>query len=87
MNLLCRNRVTDFAQWRRVFDSHDAAHRTSGLVREWIRRTIEDPNEVFYSFRVTDLQKAKAFLSAPAVPEAQRESGFIEGQFWFVDDA
>jgi hypothetical protein len=86
MHLLCRNKVRDFAQWKRVFDSHDAAHKAAGLMREWLRRSCDDPNEVFYSFAVLDEAKAKAFLSAPAVPDAQRESGFIDGNFWFIAD-
>jgi hypothetical protein len=69
-----------------VFDSHAEAQKASGLLREWIRQSCDDPNEVFYSLAVTDLESAKAFISAPNVPDAQKESGLLDGQFWMVDD-
>jgi hypothetical protein len=84
MHLLCRNKVKDFAQWKRIFESHAEAHKASGLAREWLRQSVGDPNEIFYSFLVTDEAKARAFISAPAVPDAQKESGLVEGQFWFI---
>jgi len=86
MHLLCRNKVSDYARWFRVFDSHAEAHKAAGLQREWVRRNCDDPNEVFYSFRVTDAARARAFISSPSVPDAQKESGLIEGQFWMVED-
>lgn len=73
--LLCRNKVADFDQWKIVFDSHAAAQRESGLHVQRLWRGLDDPNEVFMLFEVTDLDKARAFITSPKVPDAQRQSG------------
>ncbi len=46
---------------------------------------LDDPQEVFVLFDVTDLEKARAFISSPNVPEAQRKSGLLEKpQIYFM---
>ncbi len=40
-------------------------------------RNVDDPNEVVYFFEVTDIEKARGFISSPAVPEAKQQSGVI----------
>ncbi|HUN82139.1 MAG TPA: hypothetical protein VMV81_11600 [Phycisphaerae bacterium] len=83
--LLCRNVVADFSQWKSVFDSHADAQRASGLHVKHVWRNIENGNEVFMLFDVTDLAKARAFLTSPAVPEAQTASGMTEKpDMWFI---
>jgi hypothetical protein len=70
--------VADFSSWKRVFDSHAAAQRESGLRVEKVLRNLEDPNEVFLLFEVSDLEKARGFVSSPEVPGARRESGVLD---------
>jgi hypothetical protein len=48
--MLCRNRVSDFRRWRRVFFSHAPAHRAAGLHLRSLWREIGKPNEVFFLF-------------------------------------
>lgn len=76
--LFCRHKVADFDQWKRVFDAHAEAQREAGLHVEKVLRNVEDPNEVFMFFRVTDIEKARAFVTAPEVPDAQTESGVVD---------
>jgi hypothetical protein len=75
--LLARQRVADFATWKRVFDAHAAAQEAAGLRVVHVVRNLDDPNDVFAWFDVTDLQAARAFVSSPDVPEARRQSGVI----------
>ena len=83
--LLCRNRVQDFARWKALFDSHAAAHRAAGLRLRSLWRGHEQPNDVFFLFEVTDLAKARAFISAPEGAEAGRASGVLEGEYHFIE--
>jgi hypothetical protein len=87
IHMLCRNKVADFAKWKRVFDSHAPAHREAGLKLEYVRRSIEDPNNVFFVFEVSDIEKARAFISAPGASEAAKASGVIDGEYHFVEDS
>jgi len=76
--MLCRNKVADFTQWKRVFDSHAEAQRQSGLHLKHLWRGLDHPNEVFMLFEVTDIDKARSFIASPSVPDAQRQSGVVE---------
>ena len=76
--LMVRLKVRDFQQWKRVFDSHAEAQCQSGLRLDKVVRNLDDPNEVVTWFEVTDLAKARAFVSSPKVPEAKEDSGVVD---------
>ncbi len=61
--MICRNRVTNYVKWREVFDSHAEDHQHSGLSLLNLLRDLEDPNNVFFNFEVTDMERAKSFIS------------------------
>jgi hypothetical protein len=82
--MLCRNQVRDFAKWKQVFDSHAEAHRKAGLRLEHLWQSVEDPNNVFFIFQVSDIEKARAFINAPDAEETGRASGVIDGEYHFV---
>lgn len=82
--MLCRNRVSDFSKWKGVFDSHAQAHRDAGLHLKSIWRGLEEPNNVFFLFEVTDPKKARAFISNPAAAEAGKTSGVLDGEYHFL---
>ena len=83
--MLCRNRVRDFATWKRVFDSHTEAHRAAGLRLLHLWREVGDDGNVFFLFRVEDLDRARAFVTDPAAAEAGREAGVVDGEIWYLD--
>lgn len=85
--MLCRNRVSDFSKWKGVFDSHAQAHRDAGLHLRNTGREVEEPNNVFFLFEVTDTQKARAFISNPAAAEAAKTSGVLDGEYHFLDSS
>lgn len=81
--MLCRNRVRNFARWKRVFDSHADAHRGAGLKLVHLWQDEDIPSQVFFLFEVEDVARARAFLNGPGATESARESGLIEGEFHF----
>jgi hypothetical protein len=84
--LLVRHKVANFTKWKTVFDSHAEAQQQAGLKIEKILTNMDDPNEVFLFFQVTDLEKARRFVSSPEVPEAQRQSGLVDSpDIYFLD--
>jgi hypothetical protein len=85
--MLCRNRVADFGKWKAIFDSHKQAHQQASLTLESLWRVVEEPNSIFFVFAVADLNRAKAFISAPDAAQAGREAGVVEGDYWFVEEA
>jgi hypothetical protein len=87
IRMLCRNKVADFGKWKAIFDTHKEAHRRAGLTLESLWQVVEDPRNVFFVFAVADLNRAKAFISAPDAAQAGKDSGVIEGDYWFVGEA
>ena len=85
--LLCRNRVADFEQWRAVFTSHAQAHREAGLELVNFWRGADEPDNVFFVFRVTEMAKARAFIGNAPAAEAAKVSGVLDAEYHFVEGA
>jgi hypothetical protein len=85
--LLCRNRVADFARWKAVFASHQTAPQGAGLQLAGIWRSLEEPNNIFFMFEVAGVEAARAFISDPGAAKAGEESGVIDGEYHFIEDA
>jgi hypothetical protein len=85
--MLCRSKVSDFAKWLQVFSSHKKAHVDAGLILEHLWQACDNPDQIFYLFRVDDVGKAEAFISAPDAARAARTSGVVDGEYHFVNSA
>ncbi|MFC1502445.1 hypothetical protein ACFL6A_03435 [bacterium] len=85
--MLCRNRVGNYPKWKAVFDSHLQAQQDSGLQLINMWRSIEEPNNVFFLFEITNMDKAREFVSNPEAAKAGDVSGVIDGEIHFVENA
>lgn len=85
MQLLVRNRVADFAKWKRVFDDNKTAGDAAGLSLLNMWRAEDDPNNVFFLFEVESKQRTLEFMNSPESREAGRVSGVIDGEFYFLN--
>jgi hypothetical protein len=85
--LICRHRTKDYDAFVRFFRTHAGAHREAGFRVDKVLRGLDDPNECVVIFEVHDLEKARAFTTAPGVPDAQAESGLLAppDMFWLAD--
>jgi len=85
--MLCRNRVADFATWKSFFDSHASAHGAAGLHLVNLWRGMEDPNNVFFLFRIESIERANAFIGAPEAAAAGKSSGVLDGEYHFIESS
>ncbi len=70
-----------------MFDSHAAAPRAAGLqLRDLWRETVE-PDNVFFLFEVTSLERAQAFISDPIAAEVGKMSGVLDGEYHFLESS
>ena len=83
--LLCRNRVPDFPRWREVFASHEPAHLEAGLRLLWL--ALEESKNVFFMFEVASMEKAQKFIGNADAAKAASDSGVIDGEYHFIEDA
>ncbi len=87
MYMLCRNRVADFLRWKAIFASHEAAHLDAGLrlVATW--REVEEANNIFFTFEVASMDKARKFIGDPEARKVGEAAGVIDGEYHFVEEA
>lgn len=85
--MLCRNRVAEFSSWKAIFGSHESAHLNSGLKLVKLWRSLEDPNNIFFLFEVSNLDAARAFIGNPEAAQAAEASGVLDGEYHFIEDA
>lgn len=80
------HRVKDYDAWLKVFDNEGRKTRMEhGLVDRGLGRGVEDPNMVYISFGVTDMEKAKARSASEELKGLMTEAG-VEGPptaFWY----
>ena len=86
VRMICRNKVKDFLVWKSVFEENLPAARDAGLELETLWRGLDDGDEVFFNFKVPDLDGARAFIADPAAADAGERSGVIDGNWWLVKD-
>ena len=55
----------------------------NGSSRFW--RGIDQPDDVFFLFDVTDIAKARECISNPPAVEAAERSGVIDGEYRYID--
>jgi hypothetical protein len=85
MYLLSRNKVSNFEKWHQGFTSHAEDHRSAGLKLVHLWHDVEDRNNVFLVFEVSDIKQARAFIDAPEAAKAGKEFGVLEGEYHFVE--
>lgn len=85
--MLCRNRVRNYEKWRTVFDSHTNDHHKAGLSLVHLWRSVDDAHTVFFLFEVHDIERAKAFISAPEGAKTGKRAGVIEVDIHFLEEA
>jgi hypothetical protein len=74
---LVRAKVQNFDSWKKAYDAHLPVRKEFGMEEDRLLRGADDPNEVTLLFKVSSLDRAKAFLSDPAVREVIQKSGMV----------
>ncbi|MHB9753566.1 hypothetical protein ACYBSK_04195 [Streptomyces sp. BYX5S] len=77
--LLIRQKFTDYTQWRKAFDSLDAQRATLGLETVTVTRNMDDPHEAVVLFRFQNIDRLRQHFPSPALEEAWRRGGVMEG--------
>ncbi|MBY5993228.1 hypothetical protein [Ferrimonas balearica] len=86
MQLLVRNKVKDFAHWRRHLEADRARAAEYGLTLVALWQGVDDPNDAFFLLAVAERARAEAFMALPESAEVGRRSGVLEGEAVFVND-
>lgn len=72
------HKVKDFDAWLKAYDAEGKETRAAnGLVDRAVSRNIEDPSMIYVTFAISDLTKAKARLTDPALKKIMTDAGVI----------
>jgi ribosomal protein L16/L10AE len=81
--VLGRHKVDDVAAWKKAMEADRRAQLAMGLHFEEVWANVENPKEIFFTFEVDDLERARAALrKAGALDEEKRKRGEIPELFF-----
>ena len=76
--LLGRHRVSDLDSWKKAMEADRQQHLSMGLHFEELWTNADDPQEIFFTFEVDDLERAREGLrAAGALDEEKQQRGEI----------
>jgi len=85
--MLVRNRVEDYDRWKTVFDGEAEMAREAGLNLTNLWRDSDDSQMVYYTFSVTDKNKADVFIEDPRSADAGQRAGVLYGELTYLEVA
>ncbi|MEQ1758381.1 MAG: hypothetical protein ABL986_08700 [Vicinamibacterales bacterium] len=75
--LVITTEVADWQKWKAAFDAHEGARKAGGIVGHHINRGLDNPNMISLYLAVSDVAKAKAFMTSADLKQAMAASGVI----------
>ena len=88
VRLFVRHEVTDYAAWRKVYNSFAATQKKLGVTAQAVYQSVDDPNDVTVTHDFKTAEQAKAFTASPELKEAMGKSG-VKGAptIWYTKKA
>jgi quinol monooxygenase YgiN len=77
VQMLIRYPVSDYQQWRNVYESTVQHHQKLGVKPLHLFTDIENPNTVTLIFEAKDLECAKNYNASPELREAREKAGLL----------
>ena len=85
--LFVRHTVSDYAAWRKVYDSVASLQKAGGVTAEAVYRSADDPNDVTVTYEFASIEAAKAFASSADLKAAMQRAGVVgEPTVWFTNE-
>lgn len=87
-SLIVKHRVSNFENWKKVFDKMGALRKQHNWISHTVLRDATDPNIVTVVNRVRSLADAEAYGSSDALHAAMRDAGICGSpEISFCEDA
>jgi hypothetical protein len=85
--LLVRHKVTDYEQWKSVFDAHSLTRQANGSRGGQLFRNASDPNELVILLEWDVLEKARQFAQSEDLREVLQRAGVVDHpSIYFLKD-
>lgn len=88
VQLIVRHSVTDYAVWRKAYNSFSATQKKFGVTRQSVYQSIEDSNDLTVLHDFATLDAARAFVASDELKTAMQTAG-VKGmpQIWITREA
>lgn len=71
-------KIKDFDAWQKIFNENGTANRAAqGLIDVALARGIDDPNIIHIVFDITDMAKAKAWITSEETNKLRMSAGMV----------
>ena len=75
--LIMNFKIKDYIQWVNTFDAGQKLRADAGLMDVLIAKDVEQPLKIQVVLDITDLNKAKAFMTSEILKEEMKSAGVI----------
>ncbi len=73
--VIIRHTCADFDRWKAAFDADEPARKAAGMLGHHVNRGRDNPNDLSVYIAASDLAKAQAFASSPALKSTMQAAG------------
>ena len=75
MFLTISHEIKNYDSWKAVYDKLEAQRKDAGILELFIKKDFDNSNSITVFAEVTNLEKAKAFMSSTSLKEAMKDAG------------
>lgn len=87
MQMLCHQKITDFANWKSAFDADGEVRRNAGLTVLQVWKDADSSNFAFFLLQVADRARAQAWIDRSAALTADDKTTVIQSTAYFIETA
>ena len=85
--LLVRHKVTEYVNWKSVFDAHCVTRQANGSRGGQLFRNASDSNELVVLLEWDNLEKARQFAQSEDLREVMQRAGVVDQpDIYFLKD-
>ena len=75
MFLSISHEIKNYDTWKVVYDKLEAQRKNAGILELFIKKDMNNSNSITVFAEVSNLEKAKAFMSSTSLKEAMKDAG------------
>jgi len=85
--MFVRHTVSDYAAWRKVYDSVAPMQKAGGVTAQAVYRGADDSNDVTVTHEFASLEAARTFAGSADLKAAMQAGVVGAPTIWFADKA
>jgi len=85
--MFVRHTVSDYAAWRKVYDSVAPMRKAGGVTAEAVYRGADDSNDITVTHEFASLEAARTFAGSADLKAAMQAGVVGAPTIWFADKA